>query len=273
MRVYRRASLLGFLSCLVASTASAQGWEEAPSERTSPSQVGPTQPTTPDQTPAYEPGSATAPPPPPPAIRVETPPPAPAGPRRRAQVHDGFYLRMSLGGDYISAKVKYDGDFPDRRISGGGLALDLMIGGTPVRGLAVGGGLWVQTAGKPKTKIDSGAAEEYEDLGFGMLGLFVDGFPDPERGFHVGGALALASLNASFKGDTKQDPKRLGVDGGDLSGIGSHVWVGYDGWVSQEWALGGMLRLSGASVGSTNDELEQRANVGAFALLFSAVYH
>ena len=49
--------------------------------------------------------------------------------------------------------------------------------------------------------------------------------------------------------------------------------AGYDAWISPEWSLGGMLRLSGAVTSSNADDLEQRANTRSFAILFTALYH
>jgi hypothetical protein len=203
---------------------------------------------------------------------VETPPP-PVVPRRGYRVHDGFYLRMSIGGGYLVSKVTYDdSSIPDRTLSGGGGALELMIGGSPARGLAIGGGLWGQNASEPKTDPDS--AESYENLDFSMLGVFVDGFPDPTGGFHVGGAVGIAGLNGAFEDDDfDPDPDRIGEEDGGTGGIGGSVWVGYDAWIAPEWSLGGMLRLSGAVTSSNAEDLEQRANTRSFAILFTALYH
>jgi hypothetical protein len=196
-------------------------------------------------------------------------------------VHDGFYLRLNVGGGYLSSDVKYNSpDVPDRKIEGGGVVLDVMLGGSPARGLAVGGGLWLQTSSDPKTRSNSPAAESYDSLDFIMVGPFIDGFPDPQGGIHVGGALGFALLDASFSRDsssqlesTSARPSRLGDDNGQTTGAGGSVWIGYDGWISSEWSLGGMLRATAAGTSSTNSGLEQRAGVGAVSLLFSALYH
>jgi hypothetical protein len=251
-------------------TAAAQDWQDAPAE---PAPDAP--PPTDAPAEAAPPAPAEAPPPAPlgPAIRVETPPPPAPGPRRGYRVHDGFYLRMSVGGGYMSSKVTYDeSTIADRTLSGGGGVLELLIGGSPARGLAIGGGLWGQNAQDPETDPDS--ADSYESLDFGMLGVFIDGFPDPTGGFHVGGAIGVASLNGAFEDDDLDpDPDRIGEEEGGTAGIGGSVWAGYDAWISPEWSLGGMLRFSGAVTSSNADELEQRANTRAFAILFTALYH
>lgn len=265
---------IAFFSWLMlqASSAAAQNWEDA-DKAPPPAQAPPDAPPAP---PNAEPAPPAPPlPPPPPRINVETPAPGPAGPRRGYHVHDGFYLRLNIGGGYLSSKVNYDSpDVPDRTISGGGLALDVMVGGSPARGLAVGGGLWLQTAGDPKTSSDQPGAESYDNLNSALFGVFIDGFPDPEGGFHVGGALGIATLGARFKNeDLDVTPGRLGNSDSGTAGIGSSIWVGYDGWIAADWSLGGMLRLTGAATGNTHASLEERANTRALAILFTALYH
>jgi hypothetical protein len=250
--------------------AAAQDWQDAPAE------PAPEAPPADAPAEAAPPAPAEVPPPaPPPAIRVETPPPPAPVPRRGYRVHDGFYLRMSVGGGYMTSKVTYDDStIADRTLSGGGGVLELLIGGSPARGLAIGGGLWGQNARNPETDPDE--VESYESLDFGMLGVFIDGFPDPTGGFHVGGAIGVASLDGAFEDDDfDPDPERerLGEEDGGTGGIGGSAWVGYDAWISPEWSLGGMLRFSGAVTTSNADELEQRANTRAFAILFTALYH
>ncbi|HMJ16055.1 MAG TPA: hypothetical protein VK524_31785, partial [Polyangiaceae bacterium] len=94
------------LLLLGSAPAAAQDWQEAPAEQ-APASAEPAQP---QEIPAPS-GDPVPPPPPPPAagpaIRVETPPPPAPVPRRGYHVHDGFYLRMALGGGYLHSKVTY----------------------------------------------------------------------------------------------------------------------------------------------------------------------
>jgi hypothetical protein len=151
---------------------------------------------------------------------------------------------------------------------------EVLIGGSPARGLAIGGGLWGQGASEPETDPEN--ADSYESLDFGMVGVFIDGFPDPTGGFHVGGAVGIAGFNGEFEDEPAEDeerPERIGDKDGGTAGIGGSVWVGYDAWIAPEWSLGGMLRFTGAVTSSNADDLEQRANTRAFAILFTALYH
>ena len=102
--------------------------------------------------PAPAPAPAPAPPPPPPPPRHprvvpgdppprrvlrKSPPPPPA---TTDYVHDGFYLRVGAGPIYARGSVRTDRvSQPDVTLRGLGGAFEVWIGGTPGRGLSVGG--------------------------------------------------------------------------------------------------------------------------------------
>jgi hypothetical protein len=75
---------------------------------------------------------------------------------------------------------------PPVDVSGNGMAIDLLIGGTPTPGLAFGGGLignWSFGAEYEREGLDI-PSRDYQD---GTLGVFVDGFPSDTGGWHIGG--------------------------------------------------------------------------------------
>jgi hypothetical protein len=186
----------------------------------------------------------------------EPPPPEP----RRVRVHDGFYLRSSVG--LVTARTYVTSDqlaHPSYTVAGGGLALDLMVGGTPSTGLALGGALSLQSFGH------GGGSTS----GLGLLGVFVDGFPMPNRGLHVGGMLGLGASRTRRPG---------GVDELRGGGLGMAAWAGGDFWVADEWSMGGLLRLSGAltrdgSNGAGPAAFDLESSSYALAFLFSVLYH
>jgi len=105
-----------------------------------------------------------------------------------------------------------------------------------------------------------------------MLAPFVDVFPDPLRGLHVGGALGLAGFNTKADSHTLEDldPPVKDYNGG---GFGASAWVGYGGFVGPEWSLGGMLQLTGFTTGKTDADVERRASGYALSLQFTALCH
>jgi len=211
-------------------------------------------------TPYYE---QSAPPQNPPIIHVEQPPPPPLEPRTR-HYHDGFYLRLSvgLGLEGVSSSAG------DSKVStfGAGPAFDLLIGGTPATGLVVGGGLLFQSAPAPGQTIEgpllSGIeAEPSGGVGLLLFGPFIDVFPNPNDGFHLGALLGLAGTG--LKGD---DDKLSG--GGGISG-----WLGYGWWAASDWSLGGLTRFTAAGTKRTVGGVDVSDGAWGLTLEFSAAYH
>lgn len=248
---------------------------QAPPAAVAPEPTSPGAPEPPPPTPApitAEQQSGTVPPvtePPPPIpptplgqpkidVRVPEPPPAVV---RRRRMHDGFYARANLGLVTAGTFVSTDrAQHPNYDVEGGGLAVDLLIGGSPSVGLATGGAVSIQSFGHGG---DTGPS------GLTLLGVFVDGFPQPNGGFHLGGMLGLAGVQTTRK-DNRDE-----FEGG---GLGLAAWVGHGFWVGDEWSLGGLLRLSGAlarddSREDAADPVVLSASVYEAAFLFSVLYH
>ncbi|HKO51289.1 MAG TPA: hypothetical protein VJV79_26450, partial [Polyangiaceae bacterium] len=177
----------------------------------------------------------------------------------------GFYLRMAAGlglaGALISSDSKSIGDYS---FGGGAGAFDLWIGGTPTPGLAMGGALSGFAMSSAKRSIDGTSVSGDTAGSSGMLGFFVDVFPDPARGLHFGGAFGLASGVAEVKDSGRR------FEGG---GLGLEAWGGYDLWVSTQWSLGGMLRFMGSVTREDKDNVVYQASLGVATLSFTALYH
>ena len=191
--------------------------------------------------------------------------PAPPRQARGVQLHDGFYLRMGLGLAYSGALVSSDSkSVGDYSFSGAGGALDLWLGGTPTPGLAMGAALSVLGLNSSSRHVSGHSLSGDVSGSTGLLGFFVDVFPDPERGFHFGGALGVASGLAEIK----NGPKRF--EGG---GLGLEAWGGYDFWVSPQWSLGGTARLLGSITRQDLDNVKYETSIGGASLSFTALYH
>jgi len=173
--------------------------------------------------------------------------------------HDGFYFRGDLGLLVARTFVKSDQvTHPSYSVGDGGLGLDLLFGGTPSPGMAVGGGLSLAS-------IQGGDST----AGFGMLGAFVDGFPEVNGGFHLGGYLGLAGSRTTRPGKTDELRGR---------GLGLAVWIGEDWWVADEWSMGGLLRFTGAfdhdgSHDHGADAYALDSSTYGVAFLFTVLYH
>lgn len=217
-------------------------------------------------------------PPPPPRHHKEearTPAlPAPAGgvpttpPASPPPAHEGFYLRLSPGIAYGATRMQTDRvSQPDYKLSGTGLSLDLWAGFGVSSGLVLGPAFsyWGGNDSEPELSGGAGSGESSSAL----LGAFVDAYPNPRRGEHFGGALALGTVSTKVSGR----PEIKDYQGG---GVGFLVFGGYDFWIARTWSLGGLLRLSGLATRNTTDidgqRVERQATSYAASLAISLLY-
>ena len=206
---------------------------------------------------------------------ISAPPVAPAVQRAGYHVHDGFYLRLAagIGGGHVNVSADGAGS-SDFKIGGPGLALNLWIGGTPWRGVALGGMVGLQGMGDGNAVVNG--SETHQDMSGGLfyLGPFIDAFPDPLRGLHVGGSLGLVGFAAKGSGNVLES--RYNARDYQAGGLGASAWVGYMGWVGPEFSLGGMLQLTAFGTGKDKDDnanVERKAGGYAINLSFTALYH
>lgn len=188
---------------------------------------------------------------------------APSGNSRTFHRHDGFYLRTNFG--YGISWASFNDDGPGKAAfsaNGGGLALDLLVGGSPSPGFVLGGGLlgnWIFSA---DFESDDGAAIDTRNVSSTLLGVFADGFPQGTGGFHIGGLLGLSVLTLG-----------KGAQPGSTMGLGGAAWLGYDQWVGDDWGLGGLVRFTAAQSVGEEGPVDLTASHASLTLLFSALYH
>jgi hypothetical protein len=263
------------LLLLLALAAPAWGQAAAGTD-TEPAAAAPAPPPAPVEAPADlpppPPPKSSLVPPPPQGKMVISAPPLPAAIRRAGyHVHDGFYLRMAagIGGGHANVSTNRDAS-PNFGMGGAGLALNLWIGGTPWTGIAIGGLLSLQGMSDSQINVEGQKYSDSMNGGWGALGAFIDAFPDPQRGLHVGGSLSLLSLSLKADNHALADRGLADYDGG---GLGLSAWVGYMGFVGPEWSLGGMLQLMGGVTREKGDAgLQRDGSFGTLSVNFSALY-
>ncbi len=180
-------------------------------------------------------------------------------------LHDGFYLRMALGAGALAATYESStAAGTDADVGGAGLGLDLWIGGTPWPGLVIGGALTANAVDEPRVEAGGDSRTVANtSLTSSILGLFVDGFPDPEGGLHIGGMLGIATL--TYRDDLDEEQRH--------GGGGAALWVGYAGWIGSDWSLGGMLRGTVQATEHEDSDRDEKANARSLSLLVTALYH
>lgn len=207
-----------------------------------------------------------------------------------AHVHNGFYLRFGLGVASVSGsidtpatstsaagKTTTTGETAHAKISGASGAFDLAIGGTVYRGLAIAfNASGRSVGGDANVKFDKGQVQRDDfrkNLSVSNIGVMADWYTDPRKGLHVQGGIGFAQVQ-------HEAAAALGGGAGKMAsytGLGLHLGVGYDAFVSEEWSIGGLLRLDTASVSSDGDNAytPQNTKISVFApaLLFTGTYN
>jgi hypothetical protein len=188
-------------------------------------------------------------------------PSADASPQgRNARVHDGFYLRMALGTGTATVKLRDAPEGLDYAIEQAGW-LDVMVGGTPRRGIAVGGGLWASGFSTEEWR------GENNDRGSGVIfgiGPFIDYFPDPDGGFHLGGTVGIGGLQIDAEPFTNDDERMA-------SGSAVGAWLGYDVTVYRQWSLGVEARYLGVRAKHPRDDWKGTGD--CFGLSLTGLYY
>jgi hypothetical protein len=187
----------------------------------------------------------------------------------RGFVHDGFYLRFAVGAGYGRVLVQTDRvSQPDVTQTGFSGALDVWAGYSVAPGFVVGPGLSLSSQGTKSASMGDKTSSATGTMG--LLSVFIDAYPSPQRGEHFGGLLAIASLRQT----TDDGSPTTDYEGG---GLGLFVFAGYDAWIGREWSLGALCRMGGvATRGQTSDNGEQIDKQGVMyeaALLVSVLHH
>jgi hypothetical protein len=164
-----------------------------------------------------------------PTLQVSGPPRQEHG----AYLHDGLYVRYSLGPTVVGAT----GTGPAGSVgtAGPGVAEVLAIGGTPAPGLVIAGAAIAHIA-SPTVN----GSETF--LALANYGVLVDWFPDPAHGWHVGGAMGLG-----FIGYATSDGTARGFS------VGGSVLGGYDFWLAPQWSVGVLVVATAGPTMSMHD--------------------
>ena len=251
----RRTSLpgftLAFALAFLALLAAASSARAAPPPQPIPALPPPTPailpaPTTPDTTtapPAEESvtrATPRTPPPPPPGEPppAPPPPPVPCPQPPDAYRHDGFYFRFATGISY----GWFSGNGASGEVSADGLGSSgaFSFGGTVAKGFVVGGTF---EAGSSSGQIHGGKFDGADiSSALVLIGPFVDWYPDPTDGWHVGAKIGIGVSGVS----------NTNISLGGFDALGG-VFGGYDWWIGPQWSLGLQLAFMTGTTARLND--------------------
>ena len=147
----------------------------------------------------------------------------------------GFYLHVAMGLGWFRSQSAADGG-QKRSFNGASYALDVAIGGSPGRGVAVGFGyLRDRTLSLSSTDEREGTQDvEGIQMNHLLCGLYLDIFPDPDAGFHVQTLFGLGELSVV---------RDNGFEASTADGLGLMLGGGYQWSVSRHLHVGILGRL------------------------------
>jgi hypothetical protein len=182
-------------------------------------------------------------------------------------LHDGFYLRMSLGLGPGSATEDLTGS-PQYKWSGTGIMMDLMLGGSPIPGFVLGGAFVFHEISSPTIKsggqsLDTSGLDV--SLNLATIGLFTAIYPDPKSGFNLHALVGYSTVSVSIGGTN--------YDVGSPSGVSLMGGLGYDFWISDQWSLGPDFRIAYCNAKTTVGTATDEMSMFIPTLSFTATYH
>jgi hypothetical protein len=222
----------------------------------------------------------TAPPPPPPAVMMPPPPPPPvvmmpapppppcpvcppapvvyAAPAQPSgsHAHDGFFLRMSVGGGYLGTRDDRSAGNPT--FHGGAGAFALALGGAVGDNVIIYGEAIGQQVDNGELKLSYSRDQHREDGHdvIGSMGLYGGG-PGLAYYFmpyntYISGTLLFTRLVWSEDDLGEEDSTEDNVY--SEPGVGFSVSVGKEWWVSRNWGLGVAARLNYSANEQASDQ-------------------
>jgi hypothetical protein len=176
------------------------------------------------------------------------------------RVHDGFQFRGAVGPGFLSTSASQG----SQSLTIGGVAGngELYFGGTPVRGLVIGGMIQSIIAFSPSISLNGQSlpnGSSSSSLSFLSIAPYVNYYLDPAGGFYFLGHFGYGAESYTQNGASGSSP----------SGIAIGAGAGYDFWVSDQWSLGILGKFTYAPLSLNGVSYSTIAP----AVLFSFNYH
>lgn len=220
------------------------GCASLPDASPAPEQVPVDQP--PADPPSQPANPVTRPPAPSVAEPCSCPPVAPVcpAPPEDAYKHDGWFFNYDIRYGYLWNQVDAQSGPRDEgatTIRGPVLEVGISLGGTPARGLVLGGAFRVRRTTDLRYEQGGHTWEPSDNsvgLGVATLGAFARWYPMPRRGWFVSGEAALAVLSETDELGNVIEP--------NPSGPMLSMAAGYEWWSSRQWSVGPAVTLDAA---------------------------
>jgi hypothetical protein len=216
------------------------------------------------------PGYAPYPPPqpyPPPGYAPYPPgypPPQPAVYVAPPNTHDGFYLRLHLGGGFTSFSGS-DSAGNSGTISGASASFGIALGGVIARDFVIFGNLFGSTIERPTVSAGGTSVPANGTVSLSGIGAGLAYYVTPLN-------LYISGTVAATQGSVNQNGSASGNNAHTNFGRGLQGIVGKEWWVSPNWGIGVAGEFVIASM-KDNDFNDFRWTAAAYNILFSATYN
>lgn len=247
----------------LATEAGAQA-QPKPAEPPPPTRESPPAPEPPRQAPPEVPSE------PPPYYETDWAEPAPPDLRmapmrpRGARLHDGLFLRAGIGYARLLHRVSSYGESWDFRANG--VSMDILVGGTPAPGLVLGGGLVMSAFESPTMSNQYPYGWWGSDVTANLVAPvgFVQYYFDPKLGWNVQGMVGYGTLDYS---------DAYGSLGTTAEGVLVALGGGWEGFVTDQWSLGGLFRISYSNLHDTVYGISETHSIWTPTFQFVGTYH
>lgn len=177
-------------------------------------------------------------------------------------VHDGFYLRLQVGGGYLRAAASDVS--PTIAVKGPSANINAEIGFALFNNFILYGKFYGAASPNPSIQVGDLSMDNLGDewsQNFGAVGLGVTYYIMPAN-IYLSGAITYTQLSISERNEKVAET--------DLGG-GLHLGIGKEWWVSKNWGLGIGAELA---LGRIRDEgSSDNWNVTNVAIVLSATYN
>jgi hypothetical protein len=182
--------------------------------------------------------------------------------------HDGFFLRFGWGPLYaIGAPENLGASRIDANVSGVGTQADIAIGGSIFDGFVLA--FRVGIGALPEltfTDKDQRRSDLIDTTIMPEVGPLLLIHPMPDLGLHF-------FFNPSITG-MDLDSTTFELDAG-MFGYSLAGGIGYEAWLSEQWSVGGQLRIDGSRLSEVNrtDSGDGKMTLWSPTLQVTATYH
>jgi hypothetical protein len=182
-----------------------------------------------------------------------------------AETHDGFYLRLHLGGGYTNMTASSGAD--SLKVAGGGIGFGVAVGGAIAPNLIIYGTIVTSQAENPDTSVnDMSLGSSSGSAGVEGIGPGLAYYIQPSNVFF---AASLLGSRLTFTDNAGNRTANTNV------GFTFEGMVGKEWWVSDNWGLGvsGELMLGAMKDKAIAGVDGPTWHVVAFNVLFSATFN